>query len=82
MRTVVQKIGLLTLSAAMAIWLIGGAKKGMYVTSEELILYDPVTQIEGIDNHEKFLPGVESLAIGIILGGSFYLISFLLPKKV
>ena len=75
-------MGFLILFAGIAVWLIGGAKKGFYVTTEEYTIYDPIAEIEGITNHPKFLPGIEFPIAGLIIGGSFCLTSFLFSKKV
>ena len=82
MRYLFQRMGFLILFAGIAVWLIGGAKKGFYVTTEEFPIYDPIAQIEGTINQPKFLPGIEFLITGLIIGGSFCLTSFLFSKKV
>ncbi|MBH53993.1 MAG: hypothetical protein CMI18_06560 [Opitutaceae bacterium] len=81
MRFAIQKLSFCLLFGGLVVWLIGGAKKGFYVSTEERPQSDPVTEIEYTETHSKFLPGIESLAIGVLLGGSFYFGSFLFSKS-
>ena len=80
MRPAVQTIALYIAIAGLLVWLVGGARKGFYVITEEIPKVEPVTEIEYTDQRNKFLPGIDFLIGGLILGGSFYLISFLFPK--
>ena len=82
MRPSIQRIALYLTLAGALIWILGGARKGFYVISEEIPKVDPVTEIEYSERHDKFLPGIDFLLGGVILGGSFYLISFLFPKPL
>jgi len=82
MKFVIQRIGLYLAAAGILIWLLGGARRGFYVISEDILKLDPITEIEYPERHPKFLPGVESLFLGAILGGSFYLLSFLFSKPL
>ena len=82
MRSILQKFALFVTCAGILIWLIGGARKGFYAVTEEIRLIEPVTEMEYTENHDKFLPGIDFLLGGFILGGSFFLISFLFPKPV
>lgn len=82
MRPAIQKIALYISLAGALVWLLGGARKGFYVISEEIPKLDPVTEIEYTERHDKFLPGIDFLLGGVILGGSFYLVSFLFPKPL
>lgn len=82
MRIIVRKLGLFILLAGTVIWLLGGARRGVYVTTEDIPIFDPIAEIEGIHTHPKFLPGIETLALAYIFGGSFFLGSFLFTKKL
>lgn len=77
MRSILRKIAALLLMSAILVWLIGGARLGFPIDQEQIATFDPITEIESTDWHPKFLPGVESLALGVILGGSLFLVSFL-----
>ena len=81
MRACMQRTGLLLAIAGLVIWLVGGARKGFYVVTEELPKLDPITEIAYSVTQSKFLPGIEVLVLGLILGGSFFLISFLSSKR-
>ncbi|MCZ6674960.1 MAG: hypothetical protein O7C75_18675 [Verrucomicrobia bacterium] len=82
MRNVIQKIGFYLALAGVIVWLIGGARKGFYVVTEEIPQFDPITEIEYSDTRSKFIPGIEFLFTGLIFGGSFCLISFLFSKPL
>mgnify|MGYP001254417466 FL=1 len=82
MRIVIQRIGLYLAVAGILIWLIGGARKGPYVISEEIEMIDLVTEQDYSERHPKFIPGIEPLFLGIILGGSFFLLSFLFSRPL
>ena len=82
MRSITQKLALYIAVAGMIVWLLGGARKGFYVITEELPIYEPVTEIYSTKRHDKFLPGIDFLFGGLILGGSFYFLSFLFPKPL
>ena len=82
MRYLFQKIGFVLLVAGVVIWLLGGAKKGFYVVTEEIPQFEVITEIEYSETHPKLIPGIESLILGAILGGSFYLTSLLFSNKL
>lgn len=77
MRFILRKIAALLLMSGILVWLIGGARLRFPTDQEQIATFDPITEIESSDWHPKFLPGVESLAFGGILAGSFFLLSFL-----
>lgn len=82
MRDIIQRTALLIATAGVIMWLIGGAKIGLFVTDEYISVVEPITEIEDGDWHPKFLPGIETLMIGCVLAGSFFLGSFLISNKV
>lgn len=82
MRSILQRFAFLIVFAGTLIWLIGGARKGFYVVTEEIPKIEPITEIEYTERHDKFLPGIDFLLGGFILGGSFFLISFLFSKPL
>ena len=80
MRKLVQTLALFIAVTGLIVWLLGGARLGFFVVTEEIPKIDPVTEIEYTERQDKFLPGIDFLAGGFILGGSFYLLSFLFPN--
>lgn len=77
MKSILRKIAALLLMSGILVWIIGGARLGFPIDQEQITILDPITEIESSEWQPKFLPGVESLVLGVILGGSFFLISFL-----
>ena len=79
---VLQTLALLIAIIGTIVWIIGGARTGFYVVTEEIPKIEAVTEMEYSITQDKFLPGIDFLFGGLILGGSFYLASFLFPKTV
>lgn len=80
MRILLRQLAIYLFATGILVWLIGGARRGFYVVSEDIHKIEAVTEIEYTDRHDKFLPGIEPLALGLISGGSIFLFSFLFPK--
>jgi hypothetical protein len=74
MKKTLNFISLAVLVAAIVTWLVTGANRGWTKTSVAVKTLDPVTGIEGITYQDKFLPGVDFLAvaagIAAVLAGS------------
>ena len=81
MRSILRKSASLIFLSGLLIWIIGGARFAFPSDSEYVTFIEPITEIEDGYWQNKYLPGVETLAIGIILGGSFFLSSFLFGKQ-
>lgn len=79
-RSFTRKLACYMTAAALLIWLIGGARTGLYHTTEDIRKIEPVTLMEYTETRAKFSPGIEFPAIGILMGASFWLTSFLLRK--
>ncbi len=80
MRSLTRMFAYYVTAAALLIWMIGGARRGYYHTTEDIRKIEPITEMEYTETHPKFLPGIEFPAVGIIVGGSFWLMSFLFRK--
>lgn len=80
MRIFLQRLALYVSLTGVIIWIIGGARRGFYVVSEEIHKIEPVTEIAYSDWHPKFLPGMETLLAALILSGSIFLLSFLFTQ--
>ena len=70
MRPIIQRFAIYLAAAGILIWLLGGARLGFYVVAEKVVSVEPVTAIENTEWQDKFLPGIEFLAGGLIFGGS------------
>ena len=65
----------------LAFWAATGANRGWTKTSEAVKSLDPVTGIEGIEYRKHFVPGVDILALGVVVGLAIAAASFLFRKQ-
>lgn len=65
MRTAVRAFALLLLVMTAGVWFALGGTLGWTKTSIPERKTDPVTEIEYVDYHPGFVPGVEFLALGV-----------------
>ena len=79
-RSFSRKLAYYITAAALLIWLIGGARLGFFHTTEDIKRIEPITEIEYTETRAKFSPGIEFPVIGILMGASLWLTSFLLRK--
>ncbi len=82
MRQLLQKTALLLFAASILIWVIGGANRGFYKNRLVIEKEEAITGIVERIERPKFIPGIETPAIGIFIGGSFFLFSFLFKKPL
>jgi hypothetical protein len=81
MKQTLRIIAVLMALAAAGFWFAAGASRGWSKDKVEVKTQDEITGLEGISYKEKFVPGVDFLAVGlggaIVLGG----VSFLFRNK-
>lgn len=65
MRSVIRGFALLLLVLTLGVWFSLGGSMGWTKTSVELKKVDPVTEIEYVEYQNRFVPGVEVLALGV-----------------
>lgn len=76
---VIRGFALLVLVATVAIWAAVGGSAGWTKTSVEVRELDPVTGIEGVTYEDKFVPGVEFLAVGVLGAGLIFAFTLFVP---
>lgn len=74
-------LGLLLIGATLAFWITLGASTGWTKTYIEVEKVDPVTEISYPERVDKFVPGVDFLGCGLIMGAALTLISIPLLKS-
>jgi len=62
--------------SAAGFWLKTGAHTGFSKNRVEMEKVDPITQIEYVDYEERFIMGVEYLAVGCVAGVGLFGLSF------
>jgi hypothetical protein len=65
----------------VVLWFFGGMNRGWTQTSVRQMQKDPVTDIEYPVIEQRFLPGIDFLGGGSVLGLLMIGASFLFPKK-
>jgi hypothetical protein len=81
MRAALRVLGLLILLITIGVWLAMGGTLGWTKTTVESWETDPVTGIEHVTNIERFVPGIEFLALGIGGAAVIFGASFLVRKS-
>ena len=81
MKIVLRITALFVVLVTLVLWLFGGPNTGWTKTSVMVKTIDPITDQEHIHWEKRFLPGVEFLGGGVIVGGVLLGTSFLFPKK-
>lgn len=79
--TVSRALGVMILVATLVIWIALGAHFGWTRTYVEVKKVDEVTEIEYSERVDRFIPGVEFLALGGGAGLTLIVLSFLLNLK-
>jgi hypothetical protein len=82
MRCALRLFALLLVLASVAWWSVAGARIGWWQTRIGVEATDAVTGLSVIEWQERFVPGVETPAVGLFVGGAFYLSSFLFRRKL
>lgn len=65
MRSIIRAFALLILVLTVSLWVSLGGTLGWTKTSVEIKKIDPVTEIEYVEYENRFVPGVEVLALGV-----------------
>jgi hypothetical protein len=66
---------------AIVFWMAAGANRGWTKTHVPIKVMDQVTGLEGIQWQDKFVPGVDFLAVTILGAGILAGISVFVPAK-
>lgn len=67
---IATNLGVLILLAAPAYWLAKGSHTGWTQTSVTRMEVDPITELEFPVVEDRFLPGVDFLAVAVVAGGA------------
>lgn len=81
MRRYLRYAGLGIVVGAVLFWAARGANRGWTKTTVPVRVVDEVTGLEGVEYHDRLVPGIDflsaALALGVLLGGT----SFLFPQR-
>jgi hypothetical protein len=81
MRTIIRLASLFVSLVTVVLWLFGGPNLGWTKTSVMVETIDPVTEQTQVQWENRFLPGVEFLAGGLLTGAVLLASSFLFRRK-
>lgn len=74
-------LALFLIVGATAFWISTGSHKGFSKNRVEIEKIDPITQIEYVDYEERFIMGVEYLALACGLGLFSFGLSFAFGRR-
>jgi hypothetical protein len=75
-RLILRILALIITVCAVAFWLKTGAHTGFSKNRVEIEKVDPITQIEYVDYEERFIMGVEYLALSCAAGVGLFGLSY------
>lgn len=81
LRLVLRVLALTLVVGSSAFWLSTGSHTGFSKNRVEIPKVDPITQIEYVDYEERFVMGVEYLALAYGLGIASFGLSFAFGRK-
>ena len=80
-RLVLRILALVLILVSTAFWVSTGSNTGFSKDRVEIPQIDPITQIEYVDYEERFVMGVEYLALAFGLGVTSFGLSFAFRRK-
>ena len=81
MKRTLRILALVVVLAATVAWLAAGQNRGWTKTSKAIQHVDSVTQLEYSTQEEGFYPGVDFLALALVLGAGFLGASLFIRTK-
>jgi hypothetical protein len=78
---VLRTLAVLSAVAIIACWLSLGAHMGWSQTRVPIEKADPVTEMTFSDYEERFLPGLDFLAAGLLGCAAIFALTFLVPRS-
>ena len=82
MRCFIRLPALLLVLATVLWWSSAGARIGWWQTRVGVERTDEITGLSVIEWQERFVPGIETPALGLIVGGAIYVSTFLFRRKL
>jgi len=82
MRCALRLSALLLVLASVLWWLAAGARIGWWQTRVGVERTDEVTGLSVIEWQERFVPGVETPALGLLVGGALFGSTFLFRRNL
>ena len=80
-RLILRILALVLILASTVFWISTGSHTGFSKDRVEIQQVDPITQIEYVDYEERFVLGVEYLALACGLGVTSFGLSFAFRRK-
>jgi hypothetical protein len=81
MRIIFRVVALLVAATTFLWWCSAGLNKGWTKNTVQVMKYDEITEISYTESVERFVPGVDFLAVGIVLALVIFGGSFLFRKR-
>lgn len=81
MRCTLRLLFTAVLLAALSWWVAAGARFGWWQTRVGVERTDEITGLTVIEWQDRFVPGVETPALGLLVGGAGFAATFLFRRK-
>lgn len=81
MKKAFQRASLAVALIALSLWFLAGANLGWTRTSVPVKTLDEVTGLEGITYEKRWVPGIEMMAVALLVSGALGASSFLFSQK-
>ena len=81
MRRALRWVALGILAATVVLWVVGGAHRGWSKSSVKVTILDEITGIEQITYQDRFVAGVDTLAVGAAAAAALFGASFLIRRS-
>ena len=81
LRLILRILAFVLILASTAFWISTGSHTGFSKDRVEIPQVDPITQIEYVDYEERYVMGVEFLALAYGLGVTSFGLSFVFRQK-
>ncbi len=82
MRCALRLVAVTVILAALGWWVVAGAHVGWWRTRVGVERTDEITGLSVIEWREGFVPGVETPAAGLLLGGVFFAATIFYRRKL
>ena len=82
MRCALRLLALLLLLVPVFWWSVAGARIGWWQTRVGVERTDEITGLSVIEWQERFVPGVETPVLGLLVGGALFAGTFLFRRKL
>ncbi len=82
MRCSLRLLAVLVFTASVAWWIAAGARVGWWQTRVAVERVDEITGLTVVDWQERFVPGIETPSVGLLVVAATFGLTFFLRRKL